>query len=155
MEKNEIILWAQGKSVDEGSLMSYNKTRIENSSERYHQYYAQLVRRDSFRVLMQKEDWLIVYKDSIGHEVNYVIHGHYTQTDVVGRPIAFMARISAESVNAALDILIEESKHYGYSLAEEDVQSVRNIKGKCKIIGPIVGIALVVIIVAVVKSIWK
>lgn len=155
MEKNEIILWTQGKSVDEDSLMSYNKTRIENSTERYHQYYAQLVRRDSFRVLKQKEDWLIVYKDSIGHEVNYVIHGHYTQTDVVGRPIAFMARISAESVNAALDILVEESTHYGYSLAEEDVQSIRNIKDKRKIIGPIVGVALVVIIVAVVKSIWK
>lgn len=155
MENNGIILWTQGKSVEEDSLMSYNKRRIENSSERYHQYYAQLVRRDSFRVLKQKKDWLVVYKDCIGHEVNYVIHGHYAQADVVGRPIAFMARISAESVKAALDMLVEESKHYGYSLAEEDVQSIKNIKDKSKIIGPIVGIALVVIIVAVVKSIWK
>lgn len=155
MEKNGIILWAQGKSVDEDSLMSYNKKRIGSSSDRYHQYYAQLVRRDSFRVLKQKGDWLIVYKDCIGHEVNYIIHGHYTQIDVVRRPIAFMARINAESVNDALNILIDESKFYGYSLSEEDIQAIQNIRDMRKIVLPIVGIALVVIIVSVVKSIWK
>ncbi len=121
--KPEIILWIQGKSVEDDNILSYNGKRIDKNSSEYMFLYAKTESKKGCKQIIKKDN-LIVYK-GIGF---YLIYSNYKEVDVVGRRIGFMSYIKERDLKNVLSCLKEESQLYGYNCSENDVVEVQNYK---------------------------
>ncbi len=121
--KPEIILWIQGKSVEDDNILSYNGKRIDKNSSEYMSLYAKTESKEECKQIIKKDN-LTVYK---GNNY-YLIYSNYKEVDVVGRRVGFMSYIKENDLKNALSYLKEESKLYDYNCYEDDIIEIENYK---------------------------
>jgi hypothetical protein len=140
-------LWIQGKSVHEEDIISENGQRVP-SKEDCQNIYDRLVNKDMFTLLI-KEDNLEFYHRKEGKQ--FLIYSNFKETDEVGRRIAYMALIEgAENCKEAIDKLIADVHHYGYTLRSDDERKMR----ECKIPDSKYLVVVVLFIVIIFLILW-
>lgn len=132
MKNTEIILWVQGKSVNEDNILSHNGSRISKNDEEYMPLFEKIDNKVGYKAL--KTDGNInIYqqKDRLfSKPSSYIIHSNYQEKDVVGRELGFMSYIGYNNpedrrIEEVIQALIRESKRYGYNCKESDIEKIK------------------------------
>lgn len=150
MEKTEIILWIQSKSVEGRNILSRNGVRIDNDDKQYMEIYERVNNKTGYRKSEIKENLSIYMKNtSWGEKDSYIIYSNYKEKDVVGREIGFMTYIGQVSnKEEAIKKLVKESKLYGYTCKSKDIKAIRNSTSLSvnKIVTGAIGIGLAILL---------